>query len=407
MIVSCNNCKKRYRVQAQKLKAPKSTFKCTQCGTPIYVHKPPEVQSRAMSSSIYNTKNNKKGLPEHVLKHISALESAEAQKYAPPLKERFPSNAYSVKTRLTGLWAKMVVFFFLVPAFILLTTNLISLQQLKTLTMFVSQESEALSSSLAEDKISEICRAVASQASIYLKAHPEINAEQFMENSAFKRIVVQRVASDDFTFLFQMPDADGSLRVYAHTDTAFVGKELSRIEQASLSAVAYEDYAVFAKILTGVRGLKESRGSYLAKASDGVIRKKQMVCTPIEGTPYVIAAAAFPDEFTLPVNKFESRISTKTLAIKNFIWMALLSTIFMTGSVVFFYGFRLTRILTELAYLANRISGGDLGVKIDIQRKDEIGDVAHAVGRLQENIRQSLKQIRMRKNEAKIGKMNY
>ncbi len=59
-------------------------------------------------------------------------------------------------------------------------------------------------------------------------------------------------------------------------------------------------------------------------------------------------------------------------------------------------GRTIARPITKLTEAADRISVGDLDVEIASQRNDEIGDLADAIGRMQESIRLSIERLRRR-----------
>lgn len=398
MIVSCENCKKRYRIDAQKLKTEKSKFKCTRCGQTIYIKKPPETEISSVNNSekdhervSYNEKDYEKRLREVVLKRLS---SEEASGTANPSVQSEAANnlrSGSLKKRFTGLWGNMMLFLIFIPLFILLFSVLLALWRFETLKGFIERESDTEASLLAEDNIAKICRAVAIQTGLYLKTHSELNSDQFMKNPVFKRIAVQQVGTNNHTMLYQMPDQKGALWVWAHKNPAFTGRDLRNISRESAQAIAGDNFSLFLKVLTGVRGLKESKGRFQVRDSNGKLRDKYLVCTPIEGTPYVIAADVFMDEFKLPVQQSGKRIIDKICETRNIIVISLLTAMLASGTVVFIYSRRLTRAIAELTHAANRISAGEFGVKLEIGRKDEIGDLSHAIGRLQESTRILLK----------------
>lgn len=387
MIVSCKNCKKRYRINSQKLKSKKSTFKCTRCGHIINVYKPPGDHPVEASSPPYEGKDYEKRLREAVLKRLSAPESSGNETFTANSKNgrNFFTNIFS------SLWGNMILFFFLIPLATVIISGALSFWRIEGLTAFIEKESDRVGTALATDKIERICRAVAVQAGLYLRSHPKLHRDQFMKNPVFKGIAVQEVGTGNYTMLYQMPDSKGALRLWSHKNPAYVARDLRTISKDLSIAIAGDNFRQFIKILMGVSGLKESKGNYQAKDADGNIRKKYLVCTPIEGTPYVIAVDVFMDEFKLPVQQFGQQIRKKTYATRNVIFISLLTAMLASGTVVFIYSKRLTRTVCELTKAADRISIGDFGNRIEINREDEIGDLAHAISRLQESTRLFLK----------------
>jgi methyl-accepting chemotaxis protein len=53
--------------------------------------------------------------------------------------------------------------------------------------------------------------------------------------------------------------------------------------------------------------------------------------------------------------------------------------------------------IRKLTDAANRISVGELGVEIENKSKDEIGDLAEAITRMQDSIRLSIERLRRRR----------
>jgi methyl-accepting chemotaxis protein len=122
-----------------------------------------------------------------------------------------------------------------------------------------------------------------------------------------------------------------------------------------------------------------------------------MVCTPVAGTPFVVAATTYLDEFTGPVKLMETRASLLTEKTRLIIWAILGGTILLIGVIVLIYGHRLTGKIKSLTDVAERISIGDLEIEIETQSRDEIGELAEAISRMQESIRLSIERLRRRR----------
>ena len=122
-----------------------------------------------------------------------------------------------------------------------------------------------------------------------------------------------------------------------------------------------------------------------------------MVCTPIEGTPYIIAATTYLDEFTQKQSLLSNRSWEMSNRIQNTIWLIWGGTLFLVGTVVLFYGYRLSRRIKSLTDIAERISIGELEADIPTQSKDEIGELAESISRMQESIRLSIERLRRRR----------
>ena len=73
------------------------------------------------------------------------------------------------------------------------------------------------------------------------------------------------------------------------------------------------------------------------------------------------------------------------------------ATLLLIGLIVFTYGHRLTSKIKSLTEVADRISVGELGMEIETKSKDEIGELADAIARMQDSIRLSIERLRRRR----------
>ena len=73
-----------------------------------------------------------------------------------------------------------------------------------------------------------------------------------------------------------------------------------------------------------------------------------MVCTPIEGTNYVIAATTYIDEFTDPVKEMEHRANGITNGIRNMVYTILGIALFMIALIVSIYSHKLSQRIRSL-----------------------------------------------------------
>ncbi len=69
----------------------------------------------------------------------------------------------------------------------------------------------------------------------------------------------------------------------------------------------------------------------------------------------------------------------------------------LTSIGVFFISRRITQPIAYLTHAADRISLGELDTRIDMDRKDEIGELAEAIVRLQASIKVAMERFRARR----------
>ncbi|RPI77399.1 MAG: HAMP domain-containing protein [Desulfobacteraceae bacterium] len=97
---------------------------------------------------------------------------------------------------------------------------------------------------------------------------------------------------------------------------------------------------------------------------------------------------------TKPVKKLEtSSQKIRQTAINTNIIIVAVSIILIIW-LVFFYGRRLTGRIRYLSNVADRISVGELDTEIQVTSKDEIGELAESIARMQDSLRLSLDRLR-------------
>ncbi len=385
MIVICEECGKKYRIDASKMKGTAARFKCRVCTHVIVVSKP---QSASVAAAVPDFSAT-----------ITEVETAEKQVSATEPKIElgpFATGRTQVRpVRKAGafnLRTKMFLLFLFIPLLLMTGASFLYLWQLEQMSALLTKESTKIVNQMAEDKIADLSTAVAIQCRLYLLAHPELKKEDFMNDMGFKTLAVQKVGLTGYTALYEMPDPNSVWRTWAH-----VNPKIISIDMSTLKKPLGRNFPGFWKIYTGVKGGKRSQGYYTWQDKDGKFRDKFMVCTPVAGTPFVVAATTYLDEFTGPVKLMETRAQILTEKTRLITWAILGGTLLLIGIIVFIYGHRLTGKIKSLTDVAERISIGDLGIEVETQSRDEIGELAEAISRMQDSIRLSIERLRRRR----------
>ncbi len=291
-----------------------------------------------------------------------------------------------------GLRGKMFVLFFFIPIVLILVASLLYMKQLNSLSSHLAQRSSDTVTKVTEEVVAQRGREVASQCKVYLITHPELKKAFFNYDLKFKRIAVQKIGVTGYTAVYEMPGPDGIWRLWTHVNPNVVG-----IDTSTLKDSLGESFPGFWKIYTGVKGGKESQGYYKWRDADGALRDKFMVSIPIEGTTYVLAATAYLEEFTEAAKFMQESAAQFALKTRNIVIGILAGTLILIGFTVALYGYKLTERIKSLTYVADRISVGDLDAKVTgIGSKDEIGELALAIKRMQESIRLAMKRMKER-----------
>ena len=297
------------------------------------------------------------------------------------------------KLGLLGLRGKMFVLFFLIPISLIIAASLLYIWQLNTLSSGLAKGSTETIIKMTEEVVTERAREVASQCKVYLITHPELKKAFFNYDLKFKRIVVQKIGVTGSTSLYEAAGSDGVWRTWAHLDPNMIGVDMTTLKE-SLG----ESFPGFWKIYTGVKDGKESKGYYKGRDAKGTLRDTFTMNVPVEGTPYVLSATAYPDEFTEPVKFMQEGAALFALKTRNIVIGILGGTLILIGFIVALYAYRLTAKIKYLTDITDRISVGDLDAEITgIKSRDEIGELANAIGRMQESIRLAIKRLRERK----------
>jgi len=300
------------------------------------------------------------------------------------------------KFGLLGLRGKMFVLFFLIPITLIIAASLLYMWQLTTLSSGLAKGSTDTIIKMTEEVVADRAREVASQCKVYLITHPELKKAFFNYDLKFKRIVVQKIGVTGHTSLYETPGADGVWRTWAHLDPNMIGTDMTTLKESF-----GESFPAFWKICTSGKDgkeFKESKGYYKWRDSKGTLRDTFLITVPVEGTPYVLSATAYPDEFTEPVKFMQEGAAMFALKTRNIVIGILGGTLILIGFIVAFYAYRLTAKIKYLTEITDRISVGDLDAEITgIKSRDEIGELANAIGRMQESIRLAIKRLRERK----------
>jgi len=382
MIANCEQCGKRYRIDPKIIKGKTARFRCRVCNSIITVSKP-EVKSM--------------GPPPSLRIEKPAAGISEERPHAVHKEKKIVSEKKGLKTgirkpRRLGLRTKMMVLFFIIPIVLMTIASQLYIRQLDSLYLLITKDYSRVVTQFAEKAIAEKARSVAVQVKQYLESYPYLEKQAFDSDVDFKAVCVQNVGSTGYTALHAVPDENGIWRNWAHVNPKIVGLDMSTLKKPMGKA-----FARFWKIFSAGKDGKESKGYYTWQDKDGIFRDKFMVCTPVKGTHYVVAATTYLDEFTLPAKIIEKHAEEFKVNTNKMIITILACTLILVGLVVFFYAYKITKRIKYLSQVAERISIGELDAEIEVRSKDEIGALAEAISRMQDSIGLSIERLRRRR----------
>ncbi|MCP4629381.1 MAG: hypothetical protein GY850_38635 [bacterium] len=355
MIVFCEDCGKKYRIDPANIKGRAASFKCRVCAHQIVVSKPdpssakpsiskPVPEEPAVAKLVPEEPAGVKTAPEPRSPPESVARTADdASATVGSAKEAISPTIAGAATRRPhktgrfGLRAKMMLLFLFIPMICMAGAGIFYLWQFETTTDLLIRESSLFVNRMAEEKIGDLSVAAARQCRLYLLSHPELMKENFNKDPGFKSLAVQKVGLTGYTALYQLPGSDGVWRTWAHINSKFIA-----IDMSSLKQPLGKNFAGFWKIYAGVKGGKQSQGYYTWQDRDAKFRDKFMVCTPIAGTRFVIAATIYLDEFSEPARMMASNAKKITDRARIATLAVLGANLLFIGLIVGVYGHRLT-----------------------------------------------------------------
>ncbi len=384
MIVTCDQCNKKYRLNSDSIPAKGGAFKCRQCAHTIKVQYPapapvPARVNAARPPSTGPFANNRL---------VCSPSFGEPET---PIARHSPVARSTGTKKGMGLRGKMTFLFLVIPIILIAAASSLYLMQLNTLATLITDESTASIRTLAATLMVDKARSVAQQCSLYLEHHANLREADLYTDSRFRSMAVQKLGMAGYTFLYAKPDDARFWRIWAHPDGRVVGrgiKELSESLQGKSSR--------FWEIATAVKNGRLSQGYYRSADPTGTQREKFMVCIAVTGTPYYVAAVTYLDEFTRHINKLDARAANITANIRNTVIAIFLGTILLIGFVVALYGNSLAGRIKSLTEHADLISVGELDAELEIKSKDEIGELGEAISRLQDSARLSIRKLRQK-----------
>ena len=380
MIVICEECGKKYDIDAARIKGREAKAKCKSCGHMITVTR------REVTPSAASPPRVKEVAPRPRVPDPTPPEPSE-EVADPPSAERAAAPKRSL-----GLRPKIFLLFFLIPIALMVGAGGFYVWALQDLSSLITKESSRAVTHLGEAIIAEKARSVADQVRLYLVSRPNMARQDFGSDPEFQNVAVQKVGVTGYTALYAVPDETGIWRTWAHTNPKIIA-----IDMSTLKGPMGKNFDGFWKVFSGAKDAKESRGYYTWQEKDGSFREKYMLCAPVKGTPYYVAATTYLDEFTKPVQDLENRANEITKGTRNIVFLIVGVTLMLVGVTVLLYGQRLTSRIRSLTAVAERISVGDLDAEISVKSKDEIGDLAEAINRMQASIRLSIERLRRRR----------
>ncbi len=384
MIVFCEECGKKYQIDPSKIKGEQAKAKCQSCGHSIAVSKG--------GSNVHQPSNSPPG--DQPLVEISGKKPAYSEAEGEIKRAKVKASKTSgLKSRRFGLRARFMLFILAPIIVIYCFTVFLSMKNMAEMQDLAIKESSKIISRMAEDMTVSFSRMVAAETKNYILGHPDLKKEDFNNNIGLKELAEQKVGLTGYTYLYSVPDENALSTVWVHPDTKLIGPDLPKAMLKRLGKGYKHWWNIHRQAYEG----KEAMGYYTWQDDTGKQRERFMVCAPIKGTDYVIATTLYVDELRLPVKKLEREVKGLAQNTRKINAMGMAAGFLAVALILSLYGRSITRKIRFLSEVTERISVGELGAEIKIKSKDEIGDLADAISRMQESIRISIERLRGRK----------
>lgn len=454
MIVICEECGKKYRIDPEKIKGETARFKCRSCSHMIIVDKKPPIGD-ARSSSIgdkpaaVTTTSTPSPAPEVPPPSPEQPPAAPATASAPPPK---PEKAEKRRKKSgMGLTFKVVLLMLvvsLIPGgiYFALSFKQTSDRILADNERFGKQITRALATDVEGwvDKNLRVLKAVAEMPAIQSmnRYEQEVLLKTIQKQYPWMYLVFttdnfgMNVARNDGKDLKDYSDRQYVQDIMAGNPIAWqnlVGKTSKKPalvlavpiakngETIGVLAAAMTRDAISKRIATWRQGktgyafLVDENGKVIAHQIPAFVQKEK----DLSRNPLVKAANANKKgliEFNGAGGKPEIGFAHKTdlgwilaiqqekdesfqsLADAQRFALILLGATFVAVIIIALVASRaIVQPIRTLTDAANRISVGELGVEIKTKSRDEIGDLAEAITRMQDSIRLSIERLRRRR----------
>jgi len=367
IIVSCEECGKRYQIDTAQIEGRQTSFKCTSCNHIITVVKPEGNPMELPPAP--EPKKKKKKVPEEVGRKSKGL----------------------------GIRGKMFLVLFLIPLVMLVFAVPFTVSYITKAIDGIIQETVQAEVEVAKNQANQFASAIAKQVQSYLVAHPELKREDFAQDPGLREIVTQRqlMSGEASLYLRLDPEKPGTLLITKNP--SLEGQPMEGLMlKGELGKDKYDEFGKITRISPSQEEYREASDFFLSQDEDGIFKERMVVFAPVPGTPYGIIYSALTADFMSPAKIVEARVRNLIFETRTIVIGIFGGTLLLIAIIMLLYLQRLTKRIKSLTDITNRISVGELEARVEIKTGDEIGALAEAISRMQDSIRLAIERLRRR-----------
>lgn len=300
LLAICEDCGKKYRVDAAKIRSHSASFTCRTCGHSIVVARP-----RFSAGAEPPAGDEAPACLEETL----AVEEAAATRSAAPA-ETAAAAVKPERLAVRGLgrfgWRlKAICLFFLIPAAVLTGAGLVFQKLFEHRLFRLSQESRRIVGELLEESLSAAALSLAQQIGAAIAALPPTGSTEADRDRLLRGIFHASAPRIGTAFVYERSGSDAVWRARLHAEERWLpGSDLSTLREG-LGA----HFDGFWAVLTGVQEGRLSRGFCFGRDRQGRFREEFMACAPVPGSPLAVGIAAGIEELSSPAARLDERIA--------------------------------------------------------------------------------------------------
>jgi len=447
MITICEECGKKYRIDLAKIAGQESKFKCTVCEHLITVRKPtprPEVETDEQSLPFVSSiLKGQAAVEEKPADEVHSAEKTDKKKQRPVFE-----GSARVCFGLTAKLFSMMIIVSLIPLALFWGINLKQTEERmrNDIKKNTNQISINISRNVDEwlEKNDKILKTLTKTESLIsmdrLKQEPLLNAvrkvypwiyfsftidldgrnvarndgrplQSFSDKQYFKDVMDGKALSWQITIdeTSKQPALILAVPIYQYDE--IVGVVASALSLDDLS----DQLVTWGGDDTDFAFMVDENGKVIVhKNKEYILQQKNLRQHPLivafkngqrdtisytdhEGKSILGHVRGTALGWIIAIQREEKEAFFVTNQVMSHAYLFLGVTVAFVFIIAWFSSRALARPIIKLADAANRISVGEFKVDIDTQRKDEIGDLADAITRLQDSICISIERLRQRR----------